>query len=144
MTHQVAVVGATGHIGRPLCGALMRTGYPVVVFSREPARARRVVPGAGGVHAAFGLALVLASFAAVALTWRQGGRVAVALSVLGGLAIVGAAFNGVSFLNYGYAFSSMIMSGLWALALACYLVGAVLAGAALAVRPAGRRISSDA
>jgi hypothetical protein len=47
--------------------------------------------------------------------------------VLGALAILGAAFNGVSFLNYGHAFSSMIMAGLWALALACYLTGMFLA-----------------
>jgi uncharacterized protein (TIGR01777 family) len=46
MTQRVAVVGATGRIGRPLCGALMRAGHSVVVFSRDPARARHVVPGA--------------------------------------------------------------------------------------------------
>jgi hypothetical protein len=34
---------------------------------------------------------------------------------------------GASFVNYGHAFSSMIMAGLWALALACYLAGAILA-----------------
>jgi hypothetical protein len=28
---------------------------------------------------------------------------------------------------YGHAFSSMIMAGLWALALACYIAGAILA-----------------
>ena len=40
---------------------------------------------------------------------------------------MGAGFNGVSFLDYGHAFSSMIMAGLWALALACYLTGVLLA-----------------
>jgi hypothetical protein len=50
--------------------------------------------------------------------------------VLGALAILGAAFNGVSFLNYGHAFSSMIMAGLRALALACYLTGMFLAARA--------------
>jgi hypothetical protein len=54
----------------------------------------------------------------IALTRRQDGRLALGLSVLGALAIVGAGFNGVSFLNYGHAFSSLIMAGLWALALA--------------------------
>ena len=48
-------------------------------------------------------------------------------SVLGALAILGAGFNGMSFLNYGHDFSSMIMAGLWALALACYLTGMFLA-----------------
>lgn len=79
-----------------------------------------------GVHAAFGLALVVAAFAGIALT-RHSSRAAMALSVLGALAILGAAFNGVSFLNYGHDFSSMIMAGLWALALFCYLTGMFLA-----------------
>jgi hypothetical protein len=91
-------------------------------------------PAWAGIHAAFGLALVLAAFAAVALTWRRPGRLAAFLSVLGALAILGAAFNGVSLLNYGHPFSSMIMAGLWALALACYLTGMFLAA-----RPAGGR-----
>jgi hypothetical protein len=90
-------------------------------------------PAWAGAHAAFGLALVLAAFAGIALTRGQRSRVATALSVLGALAILGAAFNGVSFLNYGHPFSSMIMAGLWALALACYLTGMFLAA-----RPAGR------
>lgn len=90
-------------------------------------------PAWAGVHAAVGLALVLAAFASIALTHRHPSRVATALSVLGALAILGAAFNGVSFLNYGHPFSSMIMAGLWALALACYLTGMFLAA-----RPAGR------
>ena len=84
-------------------------------------------PAWAAAHAAFGLALVLAAFASIALTRRQGGRMAVALSVLGALAILGAGFNGASFLNYGHDFSSMIMAGLWALALACYLTGMLLA-----------------
>ncbi len=78
-------------------------------------------------HAAFGLALVVAAFAVIALTRRQGNRAATVTSVLGALAIVGAGFNGTSFLNYGHAFSSMIMAGLWALALACYIMGALAA-----------------
>ncbi len=83
-------------------------------------------PGWAAAHAAFGLALVVAALASIALTWRRGGRMATATSVLGALAIVGAGFNGVSFVNYGHAFSSMIMAGLWALALACYLTAMFL------------------
>jgi hypothetical protein len=79
------------------------------------------------VHAALGLALVLAAFAGLALNRGQHGRLATITSVLGALAILGAGFNGVSFLDYGHAFSSMIMAGLWALALACYLTGMFLA-----------------
>ena len=83
--------------------------------------------GWAAAHAAFGLALVLAAFASIALTWQRGSRLATAMSVLGALAVLGAGFNGVSFLDYGHAFSSMIMAGLWALALACYLTGMFLA-----------------
>jgi hypothetical protein len=80
-------------------------------------------PGWAAAHAAFGLALVLAAFASIALTWPQGSRLAKVTSVLGALAILGAGFNGASFLDYRHAFSSMIMAGLWALALACYVTG---------------------
>jgi NAD dependent epimerase/dehydratase family enzyme len=48
MTQRVVVVGATGQIGRPLCRELIRAGHAVVVFSRDPARAAHVVPGAAG------------------------------------------------------------------------------------------------
>ncbi|MGH3195194.1 MAG: hypothetical protein ACRDOH_04885 [Streptosporangiaceae bacterium] len=84
-------------------------------------------PGWAAAHAAFGLALVLAALASVALARRLGSRTATVTAVLGALAIVGAGFNGVSFVNYGRAFSSMIMTGLWALALACYITGMFLA-----------------
>ena len=83
-------------------------------------------------HAALGLALVLAALAGIELTRRQGSRAATAASVLGALAIIGAGFNGASFVNYGHDFSSMIMAGLWALALACYLTGMFLAARRMA------------
>jgi hypothetical protein len=84
-------------------------------------------PAWAAVHAAFGMALAAAALAAIALAWRGGGRTGTAASVVGALAVIGAGFNGASFVNYGHAFSSMIMAGLWALALACYLTGAILA-----------------
>ena len=84
-------------------------------------------PAWAAAHAAFGLALVLAAFAGIALNRREAGRAATSASVLGALAILGAGFNGMSFLNYGHDFSSMIMAGLWALALACYLAGMFVA-----------------
>jgi hypothetical protein len=46
MAGRVAVTGATGQIGRPLCRELMRIGHPVSVLSRDPSRARHLVPGA--------------------------------------------------------------------------------------------------
>jgi uncharacterized protein len=43
---RVVVTGATGLIGREVCAGLIATGYEVVVFSRDPGRARARVPGA--------------------------------------------------------------------------------------------------
>jgi FtsH-binding integral membrane protein len=84
-------------------------------------------PAWAAAHAAFGLALALVASACVALTWGKSSRMATVTSVLGALAILGAGFNGMSFLNYGHDFSSMIMAGLWGLALACYVTGLLLA-----------------
>jgi hypothetical protein len=84
-------------------------------------------PAWAAAHAAFGMALAALALAAVALAWRRGGSGGRAASIVGALAIIGAGFNGASFVNYGHAFSSMIMAGLWALALACYIAGAILA-----------------
>jgi len=84
-------------------------------------------PAWAAVHAALGMALAAAAIASIALTWRHGRGTSRTLAVLGALAIIGAGFNGASFVNYGHAFSSMIMAGLWALALACYIAGTALA-----------------
>ena len=51
MTQRIVVVGATGRIGRPLCRELVRAGHAVTVFSRDPVRARQVIPGAAGYAA---------------------------------------------------------------------------------------------
>jgi hypothetical protein len=87
-------------------------------------------PAWAAAHAAFGMALVVAAIAAVALTWGKDSRAGTALAIVGALAVIGAGFNGASFLDYGHAFSSMIMAGLWALALTAYLTGALLAALA--------------
>jgi hypothetical protein len=78
-------------------------------------------PGWLAAHVSLGLALIIAglanSFWASAMRYKA----YTALTVLAALATIGAAFNGLSFVNYGHDFSSMIMSALWALALTCYL-----------------------
>ena len=84
-------------------------------------------PAWAAAHAAFGMALAAAALAAIAFAWRTGRTAGRAASIVGALAVIGAGFNGSSFVNYGHAFSSMIMAGLWALALACYLSGAIIA-----------------
>lgn len=45
-TRTVVVTGATGLIGKALCGALHDRHYRVIVLSRSPEEARRRVPGA--------------------------------------------------------------------------------------------------
>jgi NAD dependent epimerase/dehydratase family enzyme len=45
-TKRVVVTGATGLIGRAVCKELNTKGYQVVVFSRDPQKARQAVPGA--------------------------------------------------------------------------------------------------
>jgi len=95
-------------------------------------------PAWAAAHAAFGLALVVAAIVGVALTWGKGSRAGTALAIVGALAVIGAGFNGASFLDYGHAFSSMIMAGLWALALAAYLTGALLAALAGRRAPGSR------
>jgi hypothetical protein len=72
-------------------------------------------------HVILGLALVLAAFVNLAWSTKLGSRRFALASFVGAMAIVGAAFNGASFVNYGHDFSSMIMAGLWALSSASYL-----------------------
>src|SRR5437879_5205532 len=43
---RVIVTGATGLIGKALCKRLRERGYAVTVFSRNPDKARKKVPGA--------------------------------------------------------------------------------------------------
>lgn len=45
------MTGATGLVGRALCAELARDGQAFSVLSRDPARAKQVVPGAQSYHA---------------------------------------------------------------------------------------------
>lgn len=65
----------------------------------------------------------LVAAAAVVLSIGSRSRVAFVTSVVGLVAILGAGFNGGSFLNYAEDFSLMIMAWLWAIAMGSYLVG---------------------
>ncbi|WP_157962362.1 hypothetical protein [Homoserinimonas sp. OAct 916] len=75
------------------------------------------------LHAALGLLLVLGAAWVVVLSLRAAVPFGRTLSVIGLLAILGAGFNGGSFLNYNNDISSMIMAGLFAVALASYVIG---------------------
>jgi hypothetical protein len=74
-------------------------------------------------HAALGLALCLVSILFIVTAARARDRMWIWLSVAGCLLMIGAAFNGASFVTYNHDFSSLIMAGLFALALASYLAG---------------------
>ena len=79
------------------------------------------------VHAALGLALAVASIAFIVSAVRAGDRVWIWLSVIGCLLLIGAGFNGASFLVYNRDSSSLIMSGLFALTMIAYLTGIYIA-----------------
>lgn len=78
------------------------------------------------LHAVLGLLLVLMSAGLLVLSVRAGERGQIRACSVAALAIVGAGFNGGSFLNYGNDFSSMIMAGLWALAVGSYAAGLIV------------------
>ncbi|NVM98558.1 hypothetical protein [Arthrobacter sp. SDTb3-6] len=79
----------------------------------------------GGVwlalHAGLGVVLVLTAIGLVVQAARAGRRSHLALTIVAGVLVLGAGFNGGSFLNYGEDVSSLIMATLWALATACYV-----------------------
>jgi hypothetical protein len=75
------------------------------------------------VHVALGLLLVLASFLLIGLAVAARKRAWIILSLIGWIGVVGAGFNGASFLNYGHDFSSLLMSVGFLLATISYVIG---------------------
>jgi hypothetical protein len=80
------------------------------------------------MHAALGMFLSLASILFIISAARARDRMWIYLSVAGCLLLIGAAFNGTSFVMYNHDFSSLIMSGLFALSLGSYLAGIYISG----------------
>jgi hypothetical protein len=72
------------------------------------------------VHAALGLALGLLVIGVAGYAIRLGRRAVGAWSVLAGLLVIGAGFNGASFLDFNNDISSLIMALLAFSAVACY------------------------
>lgn len=72
------------------------------------------------LHAAWGLTLVLGALGTLAQAIRLGGGGRITLTVLGFIGVLGAGFNGGSFLNYNQNFSSMLMAVGFALAMSAY------------------------
>jgi hypothetical protein len=80
------------------------------------------------LHAVWGLVLVLAALGTLAQAIRLGGGGRITLAALGFVGVLGAGFNGGSFLNYNQDFSSMIMATFFAWAVIAYAVGIFLTG----------------
>ncbi|MGH3632848.1 MAG: hypothetical protein ACRDTS_01845 [Mycobacterium sp.] len=99
---------------------------PIAYFSGAATSVSWALGHGGGfltVHVALGLALIVVGIAALVFALRVGGAGPLITAIVGFLAILGAAFNGASFLNYDEDLSSMIMAGCFAVALACYTIG---------------------
>ena len=71
-------------------------------------------------HAVLGLALALLVIGVAVYAMRLGRRPIGAWSVLAGLLVIGAGFNGASFLDFNHDISSLIMALLALGAVACY------------------------
>jgi len=75
------------------------------------------------VHAALGMALAAGSLGFIVVAFRARDWMWTRLSFAASMQIIGAGFNGASFLVFGHDFSSLIMAGLFASSLGCYLAG---------------------
>ena len=73
------------------------------------------------LHGAWGLVLVLGALGTLVQAIRLGGGSRITLASLGFIGVLGAGFNGGSFLNYNEDFSSMLMAVGFALAMSAYI-----------------------
>jgi len=91
-------------------------------------------------HAGLGLLLVLGSvwLAVLAIRGRRAGYAWAA--VLGALFILGAGFNGASFLNYNHDANSYVMALLFAAAVLCYIIILALPRSTERQAPAAPRV----
>lgn len=72
------------------------------------------------IHASLGLALVIVVIAVAVRAAIVADRAVIAWLILAGLLVIGAGFNGASFLDFNHDFSSLIMALLALGAIACY------------------------
>lgn len=80
------------------------------------------------LHVTLGLLLGLASTFLIGLAVAARKRLWILLSLTGWIGVVGAGFNGASFLNYGHDFSSLLMSVGFLLAAISYTISFSLRG----------------
>lgn len=83
-----------------------------------------IAHGAGvlQLHATLGLLLLVAAVALLVMAIRARRRAWIVATSIGLLSILGAGFNGASFLNYNHDFSSMIMASLFLIAVSAYAI----------------------
>jgi hypothetical protein len=86
-------------------------------------------PATLAVHATLGFALVVFAVGTAAQALRSGRRAIGGWSVLAGLFVIGAGFNGASFLDFGHSINSLIMAVLTLAAIGCYATALMLLGA---------------
>ena len=79
------------------------------------------------IHAGFGLVLVIASIGTLIQAFGNRRRDIVVSAVVGFIGVLGAGFNGGSFLNYHEDFSSMLMATGFAISVVSYSVGLYIA-----------------
>jgi len=82
------------------------------------------------IHAALGLALAAFAIGAAVHALRSGRRAVGGWSLLAGLFVIGAGFNGASFLDFAHDISSLIMGLLALAAIGCYAIAVTLLGVA--------------
>jgi hypothetical protein len=80
------------------------------------------------VHATLGLALVVFVVGTAVYALRSGRRAVGGWSVLAGLFVIGAGFNGASFLDYAHDINSLIMALLALAAIGSYATALMLLG----------------
>jgi hypothetical protein len=79
------------------------------------------------IHAGYGLVLVIAAVGTLVQAIANRRRGIIVSAVFGFIGVLGAGFNGGSFLNYHQDFSSMLMASGFAIAIVAYSAGLYLA-----------------
>jgi hypothetical protein len=80
------------------------------------------------LHAVLGLVLLFTGFGVLYRAIRMRDKSLIWSASIGVVAILGAGFNGGSYLNYHQDFSSMIMASFFAIAVTAYIAGLYLSG----------------
>ncbi len=105
------------HAGNYFAGSLHSVGWAIAHGAAMLA-----------VHATLGLALVGLVVGIAVRAIGSGRRAIGGWSVLAGLLVIGAGFNGASFLDFGHNINSLIMALLALAAIGCYATALMLLG----------------